>query len=290
VYTFTVSSNKVGEDIFAFETRAKTSDATATMTYSAGDGNFDQESSTIVANPVEIDADGVMTSTVTVTMYYDAAGQKPIIGYTGLTLVDTDGTQLGDVSAVTEVGNGVYTFTVSSNKVGEDIFAFETRAKTSDATATITYSAGDGNFDQKSSTIVANPVEIDADGVMTSTVTVRMYYDDAGHKQIIGYTSLTLIDTDGTQLGDVSAVTEVGNGVYTFTVSSNKVGEDIFAFETRAKTSDATATITYSAGDGNFDQESSTIVANPGEIDADGVMTSTVTVTMYYDAAGQKPI
>src|SRR5699024_6932280 len=110
----------VGEDIFAFETRAKTSDATATITYSAGDGNFDQESSTIVANPVEIDADGVMTSTVTVTMYYDAAGQKPIIGYTGLTLVDTDGTQLGDVSAVTEVGNGVYTFTVSSNKVGED--------------------------------------------------------------------------------------------------------------------------------------------------------------------------
>src|SRR5699024_8627062 len=161
VYTFTVSSNKVGEDIFAFETRAKTSDATATITYSAGDGNFDQESSTIVANPVEIDADGVMTSTVTVTMYYDAAGQKPIIGYTGLILVDTDGTQLGDVSAVTEVGNGVYTFTVSSNKVGEDIFAFETRAKTSDATATITYSAGDGNFDQKPSTILSHPVEID---------------------------------------------------------------------------------------------------------------------------------
>src|SRR5699024_7383112 len=149
---------------------------------------------------VEIDADGVMTSTVTVTMYYDAAGQKPIIGYTGLTLVDTDGTQLEIGSAARREGKGVYTFTVSSNKVGEDIFAFETRAKTSDATATITYSAGDGNFDQESSTIVANPVEIDADGVMTSTVTVTMYYDAAGQKPIIGYTGLTLVDTDGTQL------------------------------------------------------------------------------------------
>src|SRR5699024_7742504 len=138
---------------------------------------------------------------------------KPIIGYTGLTLLDTDGTQLGDVSAVTEVGNGVYTFTVSSNKVGEDIFAFETRAKTSDATATITYSAGDGNFDQESSTIVANPGDIDADVVMTSTVTLSIYSTLFRSKPIIGYTGLTLLDTDGTQLGDVSAVTEVGNGV-----------------------------------------------------------------------------
>src|SRR5699024_6322544 len=153
-------------------------------------------------------------------MYYDAAGQKPIIGYTGLTLVDTDGTQLGDVSAVTEVGNGVYTFTVSSRSEEGRVGNYETRAKTSDATETITYSAGDGNIDQESSTIVANPGEIDADGVMTSTVTVTMYYDAAGQKPISGYTGLTLVDTDGTQLGDVSAVTEVGNGVYTFTVSS----------------------------------------------------------------------
>src|SRR5699024_5515378 len=205
VYTFTVSSNKVGEDIFAFETRAKTSDATATITYSAGDGNFDQESSTIVANPVEIDADGVMTSTVTVTMYYDAAGQKPIIGYTGLTLVDTDGTQLGDVSAVIGGAHVGYTFTVSSNKAAEDIFTCEARAKVSDATARITSTAGDGNLALHDATPISNPVEIDADGVMTSTVTVTMYYDAAGQKPIIGYTGLILVDTDGTQLGDVSA-------------------------------------------------------------------------------------
>src|SRR5699024_6794993 len=201
-----------------------------------------------------------------------------------------DGTQLGDVSAVTEVGNGVYTFTVSSNKVGEDIFAFETRAKTSDATATITYSAGDGNFDQESSTIVANPVEIDADGVMTSTVTVTMYYDAAGQKPIIGYTGLILADTQGTQLGEVSAVPEGGKAIYTLPVSSNEVRVDIFAVETRATTTDATTTVTYSPSLRDALQDSSTIVANPVEIDADGVMTSTVTVTMYYDAAGQKPI
>src|SRR5699024_3581021 len=225
-----------------------------TVVYTNGLGEFDQDKSSITAVPSEIQADGVSISVITVTLVH-ANTDQPLTGLSSdeLTILTSDEKpMIGELGEMIEESAGIYTYTMTSTEVlGTDTLTFRTKAEQYTGTpATITYSAGDGNFDQESSTIVANPVEIDADGVMTSTVTVTMYYDAAGQKPIIGYTGLTLVDTDGTQLGDVSAVTEVGNGVYTFTVSSNKVGEDIFAFETRAKISDATAMITYSAGDG----------------------------------------
>ncbi|MHC5226631.1 Ig-like domain-containing protein, partial [Ignatzschineria sp. LJL83] len=289
-YTFEVKSEVAGADTFHFQTRAYASVDTAQIRYTGGDGFFDQASSSITADPVEIAADGVMTSIVTVTMYYDAAGQKPIIGYEGLELVTEAGTVVGIVGVPTDHQDGRYTFEVKSEVAGADTFHFQTRAYASDDTAQIRYTGGDGFFDQASSSITADPVEIAADGVMTSIVTVTMYYDAAGQKPIIGYEGLELVTEAGTVVGIMGVPTDHQDGRYTFEVKSEVVGADTFHFQTRAYASVDTAQIRYTGGDGFFDQASSSITADPVEIAADGVMTSIVTVTMYYDAAGQKPI
>ncbi|WP_345492598.1 invasin domain 3-containing protein, partial [Orbus sasakiae] len=285
VYSFSVKSATRGSDEFVFKTSSTTSTKSATVTYAAG-SVFDQTKSTIVAEPTTIDADGVTTSTVSVTMYYASDSSKLLTGYTGLELARKDGGAI--VGTVTYIGetDGVYSFSVKSATRGSDEFVFKTSTSTSTKSATVTYAAG-SVFDQTKSTIVAEPTTIDADGVTTSTVSVTMYYASDSSKLLTGYTGLELARKDGTAiLGTVTYIGET-DGVYSFSVKSATRGSDEFVFKTSSTTSTKSATVTYAAGS-VFDQTKSTIVANPGSIDADGVATSTVSVTMYYASDSSK--
>ena len=216
------------------------------MSYTAGDGNFDQELSTITAEPAEIDADGQMKSTVTVEMFYDKAGQKPLTGYEGLELISKDGKAIvGNVVYIGEVAEGRYTFEVTSKTVGEDNFAFRTKAKPSDKSVMVKYIAG-GTFDEDKSSIVADPEVIDADGIEQSKVTVKLFY--ANGLPIEGHTPQTLsLVTDGQQVGIVAAAGtfESAPGVYEFDVTSVVEGKEAWKFKTDQQTSLKKADIEY---------------------------------------------
>ncbi|WP_345492495.1 Ig-like domain-containing protein, partial [Orbus sasakiae] len=247
-------------------------------------------SSTIVADPISIIADGVAESTITVQLK-DSNNNDITSGGDKVEILFTDtankvgvigGVAANNSAVAQDNGDGTYTIKVTSTKLGSDKFTFKVNdvAAPTTKTAEVTYTSGTV-FDQTKSTIVADPTTIDADGVATSTVSVTMYYASNTDQLLTGYTGLELARKDGTAiLGTVTYIGET-DGVYSFSVKSATRGSDEFVFKTSSTTSTKSATVTYAAGS-VFDQTKSTIVADPTSIDADGVATSTVSVTMYY--------
>ena len=141
------------------------------------------------------------------------------------------------------------------------------------------------------STVAASPASVEADGVASSTVTVTLK-DDNG--VALAGKSVSLAAGSGSSVITTSPATTNGSGVATFTVT------------------DTTAeTVTYTADrhDRRGDSErcrpdpdrhlhvpkasvaNSTVTASPASVEADGVASSTVTVTLEDDngvAAGRQ--
>ncbi|WP_166667076.1 Ig-like domain-containing protein, partial [Candidatus Schmidhempelia bombi] len=280
IFKFTVTSTKPGKDIFSYQFNENDSwlsgQNNVEVEYLISD-KFDQTASSIEAEPAQIVADGLQTSTITVKLFYESNPTQPLAGLGDrLEVVGKDG-QVGQVKFVNET-NGVYTFSVSSTSLGKDEFIFKTSKSTSQQSAAVDYIAGDA-FDEAKSTIKANPSQIVADGADTSTITVELYYPNSDVPLAGLGDRLEVVGKDG-QVGQVKFVNET-NGVYTFSVSSTSLGKDEFIFKTSKSTSQQSAAVDYIAGDA-FDEAKSTIKANPSQIVADGADTSTITVELYY--------
>ena len=270
-YTATLSSAVAGTSTIGFELEDVAGTGTASVTFVPGAA--DVGTSTIVASPTSITANGASTSTITVTLR-DANGNVVADAGEVVALSTTAGT----LTAVTDNGDGTYTATLTSaTTVGSATVSFTIDDADADATASVAFVAGAA--DVGTSTIVASPTSITADGASTSTVTVTLL-DANGNVVADAGDVVDLATTAGT----LSALTDNGDGTYTAVLTSAAtVGTATVSFTIDDADADATASVAFVAG--AADVGTSTIVASPTSITADGTSTSTVTVTLL-DANG----
>lgn len=231
--------------------------------------------STIVASPTFIQANGTSTSLITVTLK-DAEGITINPSDYTVQINPTAGTWLGPI--VTN-GNGVYTRTLISTTTPQtSVLSFSIPdIGTSPNTASVRFSA---KPDLNLSTITASPASILANGTSTSLITVTL--KDAQGITINPSNYVVQINpTAGTWSGPI--ITN-GNGTYTRTlISTTSQQTAILSFSvTDFGTSPNTASVIFTAVP---DLNLSTIVANPTSIQANGISTSLITVTLK-DAQG----
>lgn len=238
----------------------------ATVTFAVG--SVSTSNSTVAAEPVTLVADGVSTSTITVTVR-DAQNNLREGG-------DDVALQAsaGAMSAVTDNANGTYTATLTASTTAE--------------TATVTASVNGNDLDEgvdvafvpgdpspQTSTIAADPDSIDADGESTSTITVTVM-DAHGNVRAAGGDAVVISSTGGT----VSAVTDEGDGTYTATLTSGTtVGTAIVTATVNGIPLTESAAVQFGPAPSSAAQSS--IEANPARVLLGA--TSTITVTVRDD-------
>ena len=123
------------------------------------------------------------------------------------------------------------------------------------------------------STLVASPGSVTADGVSTTTLTVTV--EDA-HGNLVPNAAVTLAGSGtNNSFGAISGTTNA-NGVFTTTLASTLAQtETITATEGSVQ---ETTSVTFNPGAPSA--TTSTLVASPGSVTADGVSTTTLTVTV----------
>ena len=236
--------------------------------------------STVAASPLTVAADGVTTSTITVTL------QNTGGFISGSTVTLDQGTGHSTISAASgpSSASGVVTFTVfdsTPESVTYTATDFTNASLVIAQTAAVVFYGPtvDGN-----STATASPTSVRADGSTTSTVTVTL--KDTNSNPVLGHV-VTL--TAGAGSSTISAASGLSNasGVVTFTVKDS-VAESVTytaTDTTNAVPLSMTPTVVFfgPAGAGT-----STVVAVPTSVVDDGVTTSTVTVTLL--DANSKPV
>uniref|UniRef100_UPI003D81416B invasin domain 3-containing protein n=1 Tax=Yersinia pseudotuberculosis TaxID=633 RepID=UPI003D81416B len=182
--------------------------APATVTLNGDSGNLSTTHSTLVAAPVSIEANGSDTSLVTLTLR--DSNNNPVTGQT-VALVST----LGTLGAVTEQASGVYTATLTAGTVAgvASLSVSVGGSALGVAPATVTLNGDSGNLSTTHSTLVAAPVNIEANGSDTSLVTLTLR--DSNNNPVTGQT-VALVST----LGTLGAVTEQASGIYTATLTA----------------------------------------------------------------------
>ena len=278
VVTFTVKSSTPGADVFQ---ATDTTDSnlvitqTATVTFTALGASATL--STVTALPTSVPADDATMSTITVTL--KDALSNPVAGKT-VTLAHLSGPGTPTIGAASGVSSalGVVTFTVKSTTPGADVFQ---ATDTTDSnlvitqTATVTFTAV--GVSATLSTVTALPTDVDADEFSTSTITVTL--KDALGNPVAGKT-VTLAQLSGAGTPPISAASgpSDASGVVTFTVGGNDEAVDVFQATdtTDLTTITQTATVRFQL----MNPSSSTIIASPTTVPADGISTCTVTVTL----------
>jgi lysophospholipase L1-like esterase len=185
----------------------------------------DADLSTVSASPSSVTANGVASSTITVTLL-DNNG-NPAIGKSVTLASDRGATDTISAASGPSDVSGAVTFTVSSLTTGSPVF---TATDTTDTvtivqTATVTFTANPPASPGQS-TVSASPASVPANGSSTATVTVTL--KDSGGSPLAGKTVTLASDRGATDL--ISAASGVSNasGVVTFTVASLAEGTPVF--------------------------------------------------------------
>ena len=277
VVTFTVKSSTAGSPVF---TATDTSDSptvtvtqTATVTFLAA--AVSAANSTVEASPASVIADGSTTSTVTVTV--KDSSSTAISGKT-VTLASSRGATdtISGASGVSSA-SGVVTFTVKSTTVGTPVLSATADSVAITQTATVTFTAG--AVSAGTSTVGAAPATVPADGSAATTVTVTLL--DANSNPVTGKTvSLVSCRLTDDAISAASGPSDAA-GVVTFTVTSLTAGSSVFTATGDSVALSTTPGVTFTA----VSAANSTVVATPASVAADGITTSTITVTLK-DASG----
>ena len=234
--------------------------------------------STVSASPSPVQADGVATSTITVTLL-DATG-TPVTGKV-VSLVSSRGaTETISAPSGTSNLSGVVTFTVKSSTPGSPVFTATdgTDSVTVTQTASVTF-APLPPADAGNSTVSASPGSVVANGVSTATITVTL---NNGTGSAVPGKTVTLASNRGaTDTITPASGTTNSSGVATFTVKSTASGSPVF---TATDTTDSititqTASVTFSDNPAASASQS-TVTASPGSLVANGTGTTTITVTL----------
>jgi|GEM_PF-4375109 len=240
--------------------------------------NIDPGQATITADPVEIVADGVSTSTITVQMQ-DENG-NPVNEPGAILTLETSLGELAETSGSTDQ-NGQFTTTLTSaTTAGTATISGTVNDVDVDDTAQVEFVPGDWVPGQ--TTVSADPAELTTGESSTITVQVR---DEHGNPVAEPDVAISL-ETDLGELADTDGVTD-GDGQFMTTLTSILVGT-----ATVTGTADGTdfansAQITFASGD--FDASQTTVEANPTELEVGETSTVTVQVRDEYGNAVTEP-
>ena len=236
--------------------------------YDTGTGAPSAAKTTIGRNPTKIVADGLSTSTITVTAK-DTSGNRIRIGGATVTL----STNLGSLSAVTDKHDGTYTATLTSGTVrGTAKITGTINGSAITATVGVDFVAGPPVG--TTSVITRTPKQI-AVGGSTATVTVQAK-DQYGNVIKVGGATVTL----DTTLGSIGLVADKGNGTYSATLTSgNSAGTATISGTIGGSAITSTTGVAFVAGPPSG--STTTINRSRSTIAADGVSTSVITVRAY---------
>ncbi|HEU5473721.1 MAG TPA: Ig-like domain-containing protein, partial [Actinophytocola sp.] len=272
-YTATLTSVTVaGTATLTFTLDGAAGTDTATVSFVAGTAN--PTTSVITADPVSITADGISTATVTVQLRGPLGNNITTGGHNvGI------GTSLGTVSGVTDNNDGTYTATLTSaTTAGTATVTFTLEGTLGTDTATVEFAPGPAVA--ATSVITADPTATTANGIATSTITVRLR-DAQGNNLTTGGATVVIATTAGILLDQV---VDNGDGSYTESLTSTTtVGIAEVSFTVNGSPGGDTATVEFVAGPAVAG--TSEISAAPTSITADGAATATVTVRLR-DANG----
>ena len=186
----------------------------------------------------------VAGETVTLTLTARDRGGNLLAGLTNAAFAHTGGTSTGDISAVTDQGDGTYTATFTGKTAGTAT-TLETTIDGEALTSTLpTLTVTLGPLSLSSSTVVVSAATVAVGGAVTLTLTAR----DAGGNLLAGFTNVAFLRTGGTSTGDISAVTDQGDGTYTANFTGQTVGtattlQATVDGETVAQTADVTVAL-----------------------------------------------
>ena len=248
----------------------------------------DPTKSTLNPTASSITANGTSTQILTVQAK-DAAGNNLSTGGSTVTITQSSGT--GTIGSVTDNGNGTYTATVTSPiTVGSGTFVATMNTNPvqsgsgSQTVATVNYIPGAASAAQ--STLTPTTASIPDDGVTIQVLTVQAI-DANGNNLTTGGATVTITLSSG--VGNISAVTDNGNGTYTANVTSAISGFGVFIATLGGNPvmsgsgSQSQSTITFNTGIEN--PANSTLLPLVSNIIDDGVSTQVLTVQAK-DATG----
>jgi adhesin/invasin len=267
VFTATLSSTRAEPKVVSAAFNG--SSVTTTVTFVAGAPA--STTSSLIADPTPVTADGVSTTMLALTVE-DASG-NPVPGQ-AVTLSSSGSANVFTPTSGTTDSSGVFTATLAST-LAETKTVTATFADAS-ASAMVVFAAGAPS--SLRSSMVASPTTLTADGVSATTLTVRVL--DSNDNPVAG--QLVTIGSSGTNnlLIPASGATDA-SGVFTATLASTTA-------ETKTVTADIgsfslTASVGFSPGAPSA--STSTLTASASSLVADGATTTTLTLTVR-DALG----
>ncbi|MDP9324920.1 MAG: Ig-like domain-containing protein [Candidatus Dormibacteraeota bacterium] len=274
--TFTVKSTNSGSATFQATDTTDSNLAVGSATVAFTPGPVAGSNSSVAASPTAVPANGSTTSTITVTVRDSLS--NPVPGHSVL-LAQFSGpaSTIGGTNPATTNGSGVVTFTVSSTVSG--IATYHATDQTGPADiGYVDVTFNPGPVTALNSSISANPTTVAADG-SPSMITVILR--DANNNPVPGKT-VVLSQTSGApaNLSPASGLSDA-SGTVTYFVSSLSAGVAGFRAtdSTDANLVVGNVNVTFSVG--AVSGTSSTVVAGPTPLVADGLATSTITVTVH---------
>ena len=280
-YTATDETNVTisGNPLQIWDGYQNVSSTESTVTYTPGPASAGK--STVSASPSTVPANDIDSATVTVIL--EDTGGNPLSGKTvilnegaGNSIIIPQNNGLTDA-------NGAATFTVTDNRV--ETMTYTARDTTDNVTitqtATVTFTSHAVNAAQCGVTV--NPGSVFADGFVSSTITVILR--DAYGYPVSGKTVSLNQGTGNSEITPQNNGVTDTNGAATFSVTDTKPETVTY---TAGDTTDnvtitQTATVTFTPHD--VSASNSDITVNPGSVIANGLTSSTITVTLR-DATG----
>ncbi|QTN32333.1 Ig-like domain-containing protein [Akkermansiaceae bacterium] len=217
--------------------------------YTGGDTPFsatpavaDPATSTVSATPAAVPADGISTSTITVTLR--DAGNLPLAGKQ-VSLASNGSAMIATTNNISDANGRVF-FTVKSGSAGTETF---TATDVTDGNLVITQTASVefqevvpvGPVDAGNSSVVASSASVPANGIATSTITVTLR--DGNGTLIVGEGVSLAASPSGAAITPSGSQATGANGQAVFVVSSGAVGTVTFS----ATSSTDNTTVTQTA-------------------------------------------
>ncbi len=270
-YTATITSTTTtGNAIITAKIAGEVVTNTATVSFIATIGDVSVATSTLVADPTTIVADGKTQSSITLQAK-DADGEN--LTTTGLAVTMT-ASNSARLSSVTDNLDGTYATTITSNTTGDAVITASIAGAVVTNTATISFIATLGDVSVATSTLVADPTTIVADGKTQSSITLQAKDADGENLTTTGL-AVTMTATNSAKL---SSVTDNLDGTYAATITSTTTGDTVITASIAGAVVTNTATISFIATLGDVSVATSTLVADPTTVVADGKALSTITL------------
>jgi Bacterial Ig-like domain (group 1)/Invasin, domain 3 len=239
--------------------------------------------STVTASPGTAVANGLDSSTVTVTLL--GSNSAPVVAGTAVTLAPTAGSSVVTAISSSTDANGVATFKVTDKVVETASYQASAGGVTITQKPSVTFQTP--TVSPTTSKVVASPTGVPADGSTASTVTVTLRDQGVTAGTLAGRT-VTLSQNSGAHstITPVTPITD-SSGVATFTVTDGTAELVTYTAASGGVTVSSTGqatfgTLTTSASD-------STVVAGQSPATVGAGQGTTVTVTLK-TAGGSSPV